>query len=243
MMYYVFVHQPFATMICRGLLPAIFPEVQAESYPYKAYVCALDQYKRAADYPYEWHLEYANQFRFGNMPKTEALPVNALIGSVTVLGPTDIPGLFEVRNARQFVAPLEVPIDEFLQYENIIKRMNTSMFIPRVPHLIDGGNNLVLPLNPFLHGVASSGGGFSIELVGSFSKLVLDENGMRKPFTKYTIWYGNEGKSFHVDDKTGILHELTPNGNDLKRYPSVPSPDGTTTHEKLFFTCSCPLND
>ena len=243
MMYYVFVHQPFATMACRGLLPAIFTDLQVESYPFKAYICALDFYKRAADYPYEWHQEYLNQYIFGNMPKVEDLPANALIGSVTVIGPTDIPGLFSVVNARQFVAPLQLPFHEFSQYEDIIERMNTTMFIPRVPHLIDHGQNLIVPLNVFSYDVASCGGNFSIELVGSFAKLVLDENGMLKPFTKFTIWYDDQGKSFLVDADTEIIHELTPDGSDLMRYPSQLSPDGTTLHAKLRFTCSSPLND
>ena len=243
MMYYVFVHQPFATLICRGLLPAVFTDQQFESFPVKAYIYALDEYKRAADYSYEWHQEYANQRTFGNMPKVESLPFNALIGTVTIVGPTDIPGFYLIRNAHEFIAPIDWEFDEIMKHEDYIERVNTKMFIPRVPHFIDECSNLIVPLNPFIHGVASFGGAFNVELVGSFAKLVLDENEKLKPFTKFTIWHGNDGMSFVVDDGTKVLYELVPNGSDLKRYPSLLSQDGTTTRSKLCFSCHIPLTD
>ncbi len=117
------------------------------------------------------------------------------------------------------------------------------MFIPRVPHLIDGGDNLVIPVNVFLSCMAQYDAYFKVELVGSFAKLVLDENGLLKPFTKFTIWHGNDGMSFVVDDGTKVLYELVPNGSDLKRYPSLLSQDGTTTRSKLCFSCRIPLTD
>ncbi len=243
MVYVVFIHQPYASMTCKGLLPAVFAKLRGVSKGVKVYVYALDQCENATDYPYEWHLEYVNQHTFGNMPKAETLPVNALIGSVTINGTTDVPGLFSVINAREFIAPFEMLVDEVQQYEEYINRMNTRMYIPRVPHLIDGGDNLVIPVNVFLSCMAQYDADFKVELVGSFAKLVLDENGLLKPFTKFTIWYDNEGKSFLVDEDTEIIHELTADGKDLKRYPTVLATEGTTTHSWLHFSCHYPLND
>ncbi len=239
----VFIHQPYATLSCRGLLPVVFMDQQEVSKGVKVYVYALDRCKMVADYPYEWHLEYVNQLTFGNMPKAETLPTNALIGSVTIEEETNIPGLFTVRNAREFIAPFEMQVDEIFQNEEYINLMNTKMFIPRVPHLIDGGDNLVIPVNVFLSCLVQYDGDFNVELVGSFSKLVLDEDGMLKPFTKFTVWYDNEGKTFQVDEETEIMFELTTGGKDLKRYPTVLTIEGTTTHSWLHFSCLNPLND
>ena len=243
MMYYVFVHQPFATMICRGLLPVFYLDLQAKSYPCKVYVCSLAEFNRASDYTVEWHQECNNQRLFGNLPDTNELPVNQVIGSVKVIGTTDDPNLFCIRDAREFVAPFEVPFDQMSKYEEIIERMRTKMYIPHVPHLIDDGSNLVIPFNDFASSLAMYDHEFRIELVGSFAKLVLDEDGMLKPFSRFTVWNGTRGDCFAIDEDTRILHELNRDETDLKRYMSMLAPKGYTFRSWLHLSCHHPLND
>ena len=100
----------------------------------------------------------------------------------------------------------------------------------------------MLPVNSFLYSLAWNECGFTIELVGDLAKLVLDEHGMLKPFTRYTLWRGDQGRTFVMDADCEIRHELTADG-DLRHYPSALAADGTTTRARLYLSCRFPVND
>ena len=239
----VFLHQPYATMTSYGLFPVARVKWRPESFPCVAYIYAIEESKREADNPHELRQEYVNQKVFGNMPDTRELPVNQLIGKVVITGPTDIPGIYYIRDARKFIAPLDVPFEELPQWEDYIKQLNSKVFVPRVPHLVDDDSTLVVPLDTFSYELSKYSDKICIGLVGSFAKLVLDENGQLKPFTKFILWNANEGMTYLVDSNTGIRFEMTEDDSDLKRYPSLFSPDGTMFRSWLVLSTGYPLYD
>ncbi|MBO6251605.1 MAG: hypothetical protein J6N71_09705 [Muribaculaceae bacterium] len=147
-----------------------------------------------------------------------------------------------VGNAHEFVGPIGFTPDEAEQHFDLLKRVNTTIHIPRCPFVKGNGNELVLPVNSFLYSLAWNECGFTIELVGDLAKLVLDEHGMLKPFTRYTLWRGDQGRTFVMDADCDIRHELTTDG-DLRRYPSALAADGTTTRARLYLSCRFPVND
>jgi hypothetical protein len=208
-----------------------------------AYVYAIEESESDADNPIEWWQEYINQKKFGNIPNRSWLPVNALIGKVEITGETDVPGLYYITNAHQFVAPLDVPIEDLPQWEKHLGRLYSTVFIPDVPSLSDEESMLSLPLDVFDFKVSKFDGKICLELAGSLAKLVLDENGMLKPFTKFKLWNGRVGMSYLVDDETCIRYEMNENSSDLKRYPSLFSPDGYTFRAWLILSTKHPLND
>ena len=112
-----------------------------------------------------------------------------------------------------------------------------------MPSLSDEESMLSLPLDVFDFEVSKFDGKICLELAGSLAKLVLDENGMLKPFTKFKLWNGRVGMSYLVDDETCIRYEMNENSSDLKRYPSLFSPDGYTFRAWLILSTKHPLND
>ena len=240
-MYFLKERQPYASMTCYGLKSVARLNWRPKSFPCVAYVYAIEESKREADNPLEWRQEHINQKVFGNMPDTRELPVNKLIGKVVITGPTDIPELYYIRNARKFVTPLDVPFEALPKWGFGIKLLYSRVFVPRVPHLINDDSILVVPLDDFAYELSKHSDKICIGLVGSFAKLVLDENGELKPFTKFILWNANEGMTYLVDANTGIRFEMTEDGSDLKRYPSLFSTDGTMTRSWLVLSTGYPL--
>ena len=236
-------NQPYASMSSEGLKSVARLNWRPKCFPCVAYVYAVEESKRESDNPIEWRQDYINQKLFGNMPDIHELPVNALIGKVVITGETDIPGLYNIRNARQFVAPFEVPFDELPQWEDYIKRLNSKVFVPCVPSLRDEESLLAFPLNDFAYALSKYGDKIRIGLVGSFAKLVLDENGILKPFTRFMVWNGKEGMTYLVDAESGVRYEMTEDGSDLKRFPSLYSSEGYTYRSWLVLSTGHPLYD
>lgn len=235
--------QPYATMSSYGLLPVVRLKWRPKRFPCMAYVYAIEESESDADNPIEWRQEYINQKKFGNIPNRSWLPVNALIGSVEITGETDVPGLYYIRNARRFVAPLDVPVEDLPQWEKHLGRLCSTVFVPNVPSLSDEESILSLPFDVFDFEVSKYDSKICLELAGSLARLVLDKNGMLKPFTKFMLWNGKVNKSYLLDDETSIRYEMNENGSDLKRYPSLYSPDGYTFRAWLVLSTKHPLND
>ena len=229
MVHLVFSHQPYATMSSFGLLPVVRLKWRPKRFPCVAYVYAIEESESDADNPIEWWQEYINQKKFGNIPNRSWLPVNALIGKVEITGETDVPGLYYITNAHQFVAPLDVPIEDLPQWEKHLGRLYSTVFIPDVPSLSDEESMLSLPLDVFDFEVSKFDGKICLELAGSLAKLVLDENGMLKPFTKFKLWkdtvsvrgYGffkNLGGSVFIDEFTSNHYMWQNEFNDEQRF-------------------------
>ena len=239
-------------MICAGLANVVHLAVPPSQIPCRLFIYATKpEYETCI--PLEWRQEVINQQLFGNLESTDELPINQLIGFVDLvrmiphnynlwsLGSKKT--AFLVTNAHTFIVPLDINPDEVEQNLDFIELVNTKILIPRHPYLTDNEAELVLPVNMRLYSMASTGAAIFIQLAGEFAKLVLNEYGLLKPFTRYTLWHDNEGKRFVVDADTEIVHELNADGSDLCRYPSMLSPDGMTTRASLRFSCRFPLND
>lgn len=239
--------QPYASMLVKGLMNVVRTANQQLLENRRLYIYATEPVSDPAT-PIEWVQEVNNQQAFGNLGETKDLPTNALIGFVDVLGHagTDTNGNAEraylVGNAHEFVGPIGFTPNEAEQHFDLLKRVNTTIHIPRCPFVKGNGNELVLPVNSFLYSLAWNECGFTIELVGDLAKLVLDEHGMLKPFTRYTLWRGDQGRTFVMDADCDIRHELTTDG-DLRHYPSALAADGTTTRARLYLSCRFPVND
>ncbi len=215
---------PLANMLVRGLISVIKMDAEASEMPCLIYVFGSTEVEK--NMPIEWELEVLLQTAFGNLPEqTDVKPGTYVLGSLDIvheIGHWDDGILYQVENAHM---------------------IDSAIFVAKTPFLRDGGNELFIPTNPYLYSLASNGEGLSLELVGDFAQLVLDENGFLKPFVKYTLWCGEELKSFIVDEETTIHHELNEDGTDLRRYRSVLSPNGFATRAWLHLSCRHPWDD
>lgn len=240
------INQPYASLVCNGLENVVHMKVPPSEIPCRLYIFA-DVQDNGGQTPLEWQQEVINQQLFGNLDYPDELPTKRLIGFVDVVRavPHDFnlwsrcssQQAYLVSNARAFVMPLHIKPCDVEQNLDFIERVNTRILIPRRPYFTDGESELVLPVNESLYCMALGGANFSLQLTGEFAALVTDERGMLKPFTKYTLWHGNEGTTFVVDDDTEIVHELNDDGSDLRRYHSALSPDGVTTRATIRFSC------
>lgn len=241
--------QPYAEMTVRGLVSVIKLDTGEKETHGRIYIYATAPVINPKT-PLEWRQEVENHVVFGNLPPTEELPTNRLIGFVDVvrtvpfdynvwtLGMRDCAYL--VTNAHYFVTPFILNPDEIDL--NFIRRANTCMFMPRQPFFRENGDELVIPVSDFIYQLAWSGNDFNVELTEDFAKLVLGKDGNLKPFTRFSVWRGNQAKRFIVDDETMIRHSVMDDGSDLCWYPSVVNPKGVA-HVWLHFSCRHPLND
>lgn len=243
-------NQPFATGICRGLYPAIYTDLPIVSKPQRAYIYSLEKFRKVTDYPIEWHQENFNYRIFGNMPEDSELPTNALLGFVDIYGPDPAAQgaifgetVYRVRNAHEFVAPFEVEPDEIAKYDDLIKQLNTQMFVPRVPYVCSNFSELVIPANAMLESLCRHGYDFNLELSPSIAKLVIDNHGELRPFKKFTIWYGDWANSYLMDDETKIFFRNKEEMELLKRCPRIYSVTENRVGARIHFSCHHPLFD
>lgn len=244
----LFVNQPFATALCRGLLPYLFTDQRLELNE-RVYIYALDVYRHVTDYPIEWHQESFNHFIFDNLTDAKALPTGAILGFVDVksvckearaIGDGEL--VYLVTNAHLFVAPFEMAPDEIDANKSILKMMNTEMFVPRVPSLRNEGKEFFCPVNSFTYCVCLCEYDFTLDLSPSLSRLLLDAEGGLKPITKITLWNGTSAKSFQVDDATRILFRQD-KLDELKRCPRILPESDDRVGAMVHFSCHHMLYD
>ena len=243
-------NEPFATGISRGLYPTIFTDQRIVSFPERAYIYSLEVFRQVTDYPIEWHQESFNNRIFGNIPEDSELPINALLGFVDIIG-TDPSAqklgtgetVYRIGNAHEFVAPFEIGLKEIDDYSNLLKQLNTQMYVPRVPFVRDSGTELVIPANAFVESLCRHGYNFNLDLSPSLARLVLDEQGNLRPFRKFTIWYSDWANSYLMDDETKIIIR---SGEEIEKMKRCPRIYGTTEERvgaRIHFSCHHPLFD
>jgi len=244
----IFVNQPFATGLCRGLLPFLFTN-QRLSPNERVYIYALEKFRHITDYPLEWHQECFNHFVFDNMPKKPSLPEGKILGFVDVedicydareVGPGE--KVYRVFRAHLFEEPLEMQPNEVAKNKDTLRMMSAQMFVPRVPSLRDHGKEFFCPTNPYIFSICMYGYGFRLYLSPLVSKLLLDSKGYLKPITKITLWCGSSTKSFEVDDETRIVYSLE-NYDEWIRCPRIFSASDKRFAAMVHFACNRIIND
>ena len=196
----VFLPQPFAAMAVSNLLPVVPLEVRPDENRNRFLVYATKPVENQ-EMPIEWIMEACNHMVYGNIPETDRLPINAIVGYVEVCcHPCSdrsiwtalyrIP-MYRVINARIFTYPLRVSRSAL--ESNFIGQILDSIPVydvhaPRKPEV--QGDELVLPVNTKLFIRASLGSELTLDLNGELACQVLDVHGELRRFLQLTLTCG-----------------------------------------------------
>lgn len=241
----LFIQQPFATMLARGLRNAVFDDNFSKGC--RLFINALP-YFLMPDVPLEWFQAVNNHQLFGNLPPTDNLPNGKCIGFVDVLCRADgtenqwtaihEPTVLLI-NAHEFDYPQGDTPSSWLEAEDI----PSHVFHARQPHTLHQDDELVIPVNERLYRIASREGNISFELVDNLAVCALGDDCFPKDFEKFTVICGQQSKSFQWNLNCDIMWEQKAEDDELVLYPSVYNESGKAPHAKLFLSCRYPLID
>lgn len=240
----LFIQQPFATMLARGLRNAVFDDHFLKGD--RLFIYALPSFYMS-NTPLEWFQAVNNHQLFGNLPPTADLPTSKCVGFVDVLCKADgresqwtaihEPSVI-LTNAHEFDTPQRKSPGSWYDADDI----PSHVFHAHQPYAFRCDNELVIPVNEKFYRIASKGGNISFELSGSLAVCALDDNGLLKDFEKFTVICGQQSKSFLMTEHCDIMWEQKPNDDELVFYPSVYNESGKAPRAKLLLTCTYPLN-
>ena len=187
-MFKVILKQPWAEMASAGLMTVVHVNAPLEEVPKRIFFYAMEP-DHSIGYPIEWLQEVHNQQVFGNIPKTDELPTNAIVGFANVGGiaPDDLniwsrgapPNRYFLVNAHKFDNP--IPIEDAANlnaghlppYHKVCRRF-----------LYESENDLVIPVSEEVQTLASQGKLFEIDLIGTTVNVIIDRRNQLKPSTK-----------------------------------------------------------
>lgn len=240
----LFIQQPFATMLVRGLRNGVFDDQFSKGC--RLYINALPCFMMS-DVPLEWFQAVNNHQLFGNLPPTADLPTGKCVGFVDVLDKADgtecqWTAIHEptvlLTNAHEFDTPLGKELRSWYDADNI----PSHVFRFNLPYALYHDDELVIPVNEKLYRFASRGGNITFELTGSLAGCALENDGLLRDFERFTVICGQQSKSFLWNKGCDILWEQRPNDDELVLYPSVFNKSGKAPRAKLLLTCNYPLN-
>ena len=84
-MFKVILKQPWAEMASAGLMTVVHINAPLKEVPKRIFFHAMEP-DHSIGYPIEWLQEVHNQQVFSNIPKTDELPTNAIVGFANVGG-------------------------------------------------------------------------------------------------------------------------------------------------------------
>ena len=245
-MFKVILKQPWAEMASAGLMTVVHVNAPLEEVPKRIFFYAMEP-DHSIGYPIEWLQEVHNQQVFGNIPKTDELPTNAIVGFANVGGiaPDDLniwsrgapPNRYFLVNAHKFDNP--IPIEDAANlnaghlppYHKVCRRF-----------LYESENDLVIPVSEEVQTLASQGKLFEIDLIGTTVNVIIDRRNQLKPFSAFRLICGNKEKRFLFTDDCRIVVDVNDDGS-LKYYPSVLREDGTGARASLQLCCDHPIDD
>ena len=200
------------------------------------------------DTPLEWIQEVINQQLFGNLPSTDDLPFGLWLGFVDALYPADTNSsvwsaqstpMVMVANAHAFDEPqLIIPRKGFEASD-----IPSHKFSSRIPHSLFCDDELLVPVSQLVYENAAQGKDVYFELAGTLALIVMDNKGMLKEFSKFTLSYGQRSKSYLWNIDCDIIWEQSPLTSDLVLYPSVYATSGKVPRARLRLSCRYPLID
>lgn len=237
----LFIQQPYATMLVRGLRNAIPDErfSRGDRIYINAVVPVLD-----LNAPLEHFQEVINHQLFGNLPPTESLPHGKCLGFVDVLCQADgnesrwacIPEpTVIVTNAHEFDEPQPIKPRKWYDAEDI----PSHKFLGSSPNLFK--DELRVPVNEGLYAIATRGGCITFELTGTLAVIALTDDKFLKEFEKFTVICGNRSKTFLWNEDCDVVWEQNPDTDDLVLYPSVYDASGKAPRAWLHLSCRNPL--
>ena len=244
----VFLPQPFAAMAVSNLLPFVPLEVRPDENRNRFLVYATKSVENQ-EVPIEWVMEAYNHMVYGNIPETDRVPINAIVGYVEVCcHPCSdrsiwtalyrIP-MYRVINARIFTYPLRVSRSAL--ESNFIGQILDSIPVydvhaPRKPKA--HGDELVLPVNTKLFRQASIGGELTLDLNGELACQVLDKRGELRRFLLLTLTCGIHCLRFKFQGEIAVVL----NGNaEPVLYPSVLQSCGRDIRKQLILSLGSTL--
>ena len=243
----LFIQQPFATMIARGLRNAVFDDNFSKGC--RLFINALPSFQiPEIPVPLEWFQAVNNHQLFGNLPPTDDLPYGKCIGFVDVLRKADgkenqWTAIHEptvlLTNAHEFDKPQDLATSSWHDAKDI----SSHVFNARQPHTLHQDDELVIPVDEELYLIASLGDNISFELTGTLAECAMGDDCFLKDFEKFTLISGQQSKSFLWNLKCDIMWEQRPEDDELVFYPSVFNESGKAAHAKLFLSCCDPLID
>ena len=235
--------QPFAEMVVRDLINVLHLKRRVERMTKEVVIYARKPRKNSA-IPLEWMQEVINQQKFGNLPPTEDLPTEKVVGVVKIFfkaepnyniwskePPTTS---YVVGDACVLDEPLDVSMDEVKSWKNLPHEVKFHSFEPAVPHFRACDFEIVIPVCDSLYAQASQGKLITFEFAGKLANLMKDRcDGSLIPFENMRLVNGHRWKRFHFFP---TIEEEMVNGTP-KRYPSVLSDIGRSNRKILTLEC------
>lgn len=235
--------QPFAEMVVRDLINVLHLKRRADRMTREVVIYARKPRKNPA-IPLEWIQEVINQQKFGNLPPTEDLPTEKVVGVVKILykaepnyniwslePPTTS---YVVGNACVLDEPLDVSCDEVKRWKNLPQDVKFHSFEPAKPHFRACDFEIVIPVCGNMYYQASQGKPITFEFAGKLANLMKDRfDGSLIPFENMRLVCGQRCKRFYfIPSIEEEMVDGTP-----KRYPSVLSDIGRSKRKILSLEC------
>lgn len=220
--------QPYATALCYGYYNGIHLE-EAPKFCSEVYAVIATEPVFDPETPIELLMQIHNEQLFGNLPLTEDLPVNQVIGFFTATDDepyeTDVwtqslpkpvysvlsPGLFDVPFPCNHLRE-DLDLTKMIPSHRILGRQEPSS------HL-----SLYLDVNEKAFYVAAAGGSILVDLTDEVRKVILkdpENEDDLKEFKRVCLVCKNRIKSFDVMKPLEIIYELDAKGDPVL-YPSI----------------------
>lgn len=245
-MFKVILEQPWAEMASSGLMTVVHVDAPPEEVPKRIFFHAMRP-DRSIGYSIEWLQEVQNQQVFGNIPQTDHLSTNAIVGFADVGGiaPDDLniwsrgapSKRYFLVNAHLFDKPIppgeaDELLDNHLPPHHKVRRR----------FVYESEKDLVVPVSAEIFELASKGKSFKIDLIGDAADVIIDRRNQLKPFYAFRLICGAKEKRFLFTDDCNVIVEVNKDGS-LKLYPSVLRNDGTGARASLQLCCDHPIDD
>lgn len=244
----VSIPQPYADALCSRLIDGWHLDEAPDETPCLYLVYATEPVSNP-QMPMEWLMAIHNEQVFGNLGKTETMPVNAYVGyvlfgkemshkkSVWSLGQQE--PCYRVVAARLFDAcyvPSEARID--LPLEKWL-----PSHIVHVERPTKEGNLLTLPASEEVFDTARTYGSFIVDLTQEMCDLTLEDEDDEDPdrvITVFRLICGHREKIFHALGKMEMFYELDADGNPVF-YSSAVIPTSPQMRASWVFKCDSPI--
>ena len=240
--------QPLADALCSRLIDGWHLEEAPEETPCTYLVYATEQVLNPQT-PMEWLMAIHNEQVFGNLGKTESLPVGAYVGyvkfgeqlphnkSVWTLGSPE--PCYRVIEARLFDMAynpgdfrVDLPLDRWL-----------PSHIVHIERPSKVGNVLTLPVSEDVYSTARTYGSFIVDLTQEMCDLTLEDEDDEDPSRVIKVLRlvcNNREKLFHALGRMDLFYELDADEEPVP-YPSVIVPHTPQFRASWVFKCDRPI--
>ena len=238
------VSQPYATMICKGLIREVQIELPQTEKLRRCFIYATEQVFNPQT-PIECVQAVCNHQLYGNIAKTEALPVNAIVGFIDV-GTEDsasesiwskaLDGIAVATayNARVFDAPIQLPfnaikVNNCIDFDTLFPSHTAFC---RNPYLIE--SRLVVPVSERLFFDFPNHRTLTLDVDVHLAELLLDENGALRELSELTLLNYIRERTYMCEAQ---LASVLDENDEPVLYPSVIGEGGKEVRLQLIIRC------